>query len=123
MLPERVRPGCDTARRWKLDATLWQMVLSLDAWASSEFEKVRIHYPGLWLISGQRSPRENVRAGGVEGSRHKRCPATAVDLRFGSVEGVSSPAISGWLGAKWMLLGGRWGGTFSDPSPNHFDLG
>jgi len=123
MLPERVRPDCGIVRRWKLDARLWQKVLSLDAWASTEFERAGIAYPGLRLISGQRSPRENLQVGGVENSRHKACPSTAVDLTFGSVPGVSSPAISAWLGAKWQSLGGRWGGTFTDPSPNHFDLG
>ncbi len=126
MLPEVVQPGCGLPMRLKLSATLWQMILSLDAWASAEFRNARpypIPYPGLWVVSGQRTARQNESVGGAPDSRHKRCPSEAVDLRLGSVPGVSSPAISAWLGAKWISLGGRWGGMFSDPSPNHFDTG
>jgi len=123
MLPERVRTDCNIVRRWKVDARLWQMVLSLDAWASTEFKKVGVPYPGIVLFSAFRTASHNRSVGGVPNSRHLTCPSTAVDLQFGSVAGVSSPQILGWLGARWISLGGRWGGTFAEPSPNHFDLG
>lgn len=121
MLPERIRIGCGVPDRWKLDALLWRMLSKLDVWASTEFARVGIPYPGLWIISGQRSPEENDAVGGVPDSRHLHCPSTAVDLRFGSFAGPSTHEIWAWFGAKWLLLGGRWGGRFGDD--NHFDLG
>lgn len=121
MLPERIRPGCTMPNRWKLDSFLFLMLLSLDKWASTEFEKAGIPYPGLWILSGHRSPAENAGVGGAPDSRHLRCPSPAADLRFGSVAGVSSREIWAWFGARWQLLGGRWGGEFGDD--NHFDLG
>lgn len=121
MLPERIRAGCDQPSRWGLDPTLWRMLSNMDIWASIAFEEADIPYPGLWLLSGFRTPEENYLVGGVPDSRHMNCPATAADLRFGSVAGVSAPAIWAWFGARWKWLGGRWGGEFGDD--NHFDLG
>jgi len=99
------------------------MLLSLDGWASTEFRKAGISYPGIRIFSGWRSLKQNESAGGVPDSRHIRCPSQAVDLSLGSSDVPSTQPILAWLGAKWMLLGGRWGGTFRDPSPSHFDLG
>jgi len=121
MLPERIRPGCGPPNRWKLDAALWSMLLRLDVLAQERFEEEFIPYPGLWIVSGHRSRDRNEQVGGAPDSRHLDCPSTAVDLRFGSVAGVSAPAIWAWFGANWKWLGGRWGGDFGDD--NHFDLG
>jgi len=121
MLPERIQTDCGIPNRWKLDPTLWRMLLSLDASVSLDFQERDIPYPGLWILSGHRTPQENANVGGVSGSRHLNCPSTAADLRFGSVAGVSAPAILALLGANWKWFGGRWGGDFGDE--NHFDLG
>jgi len=121
MLPERIRPGCGVPNHWKLDPFLWRMLSRMDEWASTEFGTVEIPYPGLWILSGHRTPEENDQVGGAPDSRHLHCPSQAVDLRFGSVATGLDHAIWAWFGAKWKLLGGRWGGDFGDD--NHFDLG
>lgn len=122
MLPEVIRSGCGLPTRWRLDGTLWQKLLKLDGWASTEFQKVgMIPYPGLRVISGFRTRQQNQSVGGAPDSRHLTCPSTAVDLQFGSVAGISDQMIWAWFGARWQWLGGRWGGEFDDP--NHFDLG
>jgi len=121
MLPQRIGPGCGIPSQWKLDPTLWRKLFSLDEWASTEFKKEEIPYPGLWIISGYRTAEENRLVGGAPDSRHMDCPSTAADLRFGSVAGVSARGIWMWFGARWKWLGGRWGGEFGDD--NHFDLG
>lgn len=97
------------------------MLLQMDDWASTEFSKAGLPYPGLIVISGFRTRTHNTAIGGAPNSRHLTCPSRAVDLQFGSVPGVSAPTIWAWFGAKWRSLGGRWGGEFEDP--NHFDLG
>jgi len=124
MLAERIKAGCGIQARWKLDPTLWQMLWSLEQSAHTDFDNagpIGIPYPGLFILSGFRTEEENDRVGGAENSRHLICPSQAVDLRFGSVAGASAPAIWAYFGAKWKLLGGRWGGDFGDE--NHFDLG
>lgn len=124
MLPERIRMGCGVPERWRLDPLIWRMLLRMDAWASTEFEKAGpfgIPYPGLFIISGYRNRELNDLVGGAPDSRHLQCPSTAADLRFGSVATGLDQAIWAWFGAKWKLLGGRWGGDFGDE--NHFDLG
>jgi len=81
------------------------------------------HLPPLFIFSGYRTEAHNADVGGVANSLHTRCPALAVDLRVGSVAGLPDDEIQAILGGKWRLMGGRWGGTFSDPSPHHFDIG
>lgn len=124
-LPSRVgTDDCLLANRWTLDPTLARMLVRLEAMARSEFEVPGIfRWPGLFVISGYRSPRHNRDVGGSPNSLHTACPSLAVDLRFGRVPGRMPGDQQVWeiLGGMWRLLGGRWGGSFDDP--NHFDLG
>lgn len=93
------------------------MLTELDGWAGDQFQAVGIPWPGLWIISGQRDLTDG-------GSLHERCPSDAADLRIGNVAAsISANAMWDWLGARWMLLGGRWGGQFQERDENHFDLG
>lgn len=100
----------------------------MDEWAQVEF---RGFWPGLKVISGQRTPLQNQQSGGTPDSRHLRCPSLAVDLRIGGVVGIDAPDVWGVLGGYWKLKGNRWGGDFKwegSPLPNprewnHFDLG
>jgi len=79
--------------------------------------------PPLYIISGQRSEKHNKEIGGAPASFHLRRPSLAADLRVGQIAGADSDEIWAILGGWWRLHGGRWGGTFSDPDPNHFDIG
>lgn len=76
----------------------------------------------LMVISGRRSPLINNEAGGAEKSLHLR--GLAFDVQ---VEGLTRdqlhPYFWRWLGEWWESLGGRWGGRFSAPDVNHFDVG
>jgi len=96
------------------------MLVRLDEQASREFGR---YWPGLYIISGFRTPQHNAEVGGVEGSFHTACPALAADLRVGNVAGVGSDEVLAILGGMWRLMGGRWGGAFREPSPAHFDIG
>jgi len=108
---------------WQLDAGLAGMLVALDGWAEQAFTVGAIRWPGIYILSGQRSEAENRSVGGVAGSLHLRCPSLAADIRMGNLAGLASPEVMAILGGRWRLMGGRWGGTFTDPSPNHFDLG
>jgi len=120
-LPSHVgRDSCSLADRWVLDDTLAGMVVRLEQQASREFGR---WWPGLWVISGHRNPTYNAQVGGAPNSLHTACPSLAVDLRVGNVAGLSNPEVWAILGGMWRLMGGRWGGTFSTPDLNHFDLG
>jgi len=100
------------------------MLVRLEAQAVAEFEKVWwFTWPGLYIISGFRTPARNAEVDGAPRSLHMACPSRAADLRVGTVEGVSSEAVWAILGGMWRLMGGRWGGNFRDPDLNHFDLG
>jgi len=96
------------------------MLVSLGEQASQEFGRI---WPGLYIISGYRSPRHNAEVGGVAGSFHTACPSLAADLRVGDVAGLGSDEVWSILGGIWRLMGGTWGGTFRTPDPNHFDIG
>jgi len=112
------------------------MLVSLEAWADQQLAGKGFRWPGIRIISGQRS--ENLQAAlnpSAPNSLHLRCPSLAADLQVG---GVDLSAFSGpdmmwdWLGARWKQMGGRWGGDFSPGKgidgvnrreQNHFDLG
>lgn len=96
------------------------MLVRLGQQASREFGQ---YWPGLYIISGYRSPAHNADVGGAPRSFHTACPSLAADLRVGSVPGLDSNEIWAILGGMWRLMGGKWGGTFSTPDPNHFDIG
>lgn len=82
-------------------------------------------FPPLFIISGHRTASHNREVGGAPDSRHVCSPSLAADLRMGRMEGFEKGAEWDILGGWWKLnaIGGRWGGSFRDPDPNHFDLG
>lgn len=125
-LPSRIgHDPCSLANKWGLNEHLAAMLVALSVWWDEQFRGVPImrQSPALFVISGHRSEQRNREIGGAPDSRHKDCPSTAVDLRIGQVQGLSSDELWAILGGRWRLMGGRWGGTFSTPDPNHFDLG
>jgi len=124
-LPSRVGfDACKIAYQWQLSDRLAEMLVQLSEFWDHALDAVPgSRTPPLFIISGQRSERRNREIGGAHDSRHKDCPSSAVDLRIGQVQGLSSDESWAILGGKWRLMGGRWGGTFSTPDPNHFDLG
>jgi len=100
------------------------MLVRLEEQAHIEFEKIPgFTWPGLYVISGYRTPSHNADVGGVPNSFHTVCPSLAADLRVGSVAGLGSDEVWAILGGMWRRMGGKWGGTFRDPSPHHFDIG
>ena len=111
---------CQLADRWSLSESLARKLVHLESQARSEFGK---WWPGLFVISGYRDPVKNAEVGGVPNSFHTYCPSLAADLRVGNMAGFGSDEIWAILGGMWRLSGGRWGGTFSNPDPNHFDIG
>lgn len=89
---------------------------------------------GWWITSGRRTPGEQemlMRLGETttppSASNHVPCPgslwATAVDLDPAVDDAMQHAELSklaAYLGTnthRW-----RWGGTFTDPSPHHFDV-
>ncbi len=112
--------ACRLAERWGLSNTLAGMLVRLEGQAAERFGR---YWPGMFIISGFRSQRTNREVGGAVDSLHPRCPAIAADLRVGNVAGLDSPEVWAILGGMWRLMGGRWGGQFLEPDPNHFDLG
>jgi hypothetical protein len=76
----------------------------------------------LMIISGRRNASVNREVGGAEASLHLR--GLAFDVQ---VEGFRREELHPYfweqLGAWWESLGGRWGGRFSLPDVNHFDVG
>jgi len=126
MLPEAINgDACGLARRWVLDSALAEALVLLERLAEERFASPLTRWPGLWIISGQRTKAHQASLNPlVEDSRHTRCPSLAVDLRVGTIPGFSDGGLLQFAGAIWIELGGRWGGTFTDfPSPNHFDIG
>lgn len=101
------------------------MVVSLDEWAEDQFAAVRLRWPSLYVISGHRDTAEQAAVNpSAPNSLHTRCPSLAVDLRVGDIRASITPEAQwAWLGARWQLMGGRWGGRFRSPDLNHFDLG
>ncbi len=126
MLPERIRDdGCSLARRWVLDATLAQGLVRLERLAEQRFATTPFDWPGLWIVSGHRTPaHQAVLNPAVQDSLHVRCPALAADLRVGSLPGLPADALLDYAGGLWVSMGFRWGGLFTDfPNPAHFDIG
>jgi len=124
LLPSRIGTDeCALARRWKLQPALASKLVALSNQWKREIEKGGLGAPDLYVVSGYRTLDHNREIGGAEDSRHIRCPSEAVDLRVGNVVGIDNLQVWQILGGMWRLRGGRWGGTFADPDPNHFDLG
>lgn len=129
MRVERVRADpCGLARRWLLAPGLAVALVALEKWASQRISTARVDWPGLFIISGHRSaPVVGAFAPDAPAaaqSLHIQCPSLAVDLRVGNAPASFTP-IELWtaLGLQWERQGGRWGGRFEPPDPNHFDLG
>lgn len=76
----------------------------------------------LQVISGRRTGATNRDVGGAERSLHLY--GLAFDV---AVEGVNREQLHPYfwqhIGNWWEGLGGRWGGRFSAPDVNHFDVG
>lgn len=103
----------------------------MDRVASARFTTAGFRWPGLWIISGNRSPSDQARVNpSLKNSLHVRCPSLAADLRVGQVAASITPDdVWRFLGSVWRGMGGRWGGDFKDSlgqlthDDNHFDLG
>lgn len=136
MRSERVNrtDPCGLVRRWMVDPVLADMLIALDDWASKQIptrrvrgSMLRLEWPGLYVISGGREapivPDLNPNERAALNSRHLRCPSLAVDLRVGNQPAsLTDPSVWTMLGLRWGVMGGRWGGSFSTPDYNHFDI-
>ena len=124
---------CVLQRRFTISPALAQMLVVLSERVGARVSSQGIRWPGLTIISGHRPQGLQDRLNpSASNSFHTRCPALAVDLRFGDAPATTTPRLI-WemIGEQWMQLGGRWGGTF-EPQPgsiwfperdlNHFDL-
>ena len=86
------------------------------------FASEGLRWPGLWIISGFRTPSLQLELNpSVPNSFHTTCPSLAVDLRVADLPASTTPEFWNFLGPIWKSLGGTWGGDFNDP--NHFDFG
>lgn len=127
-LRERITSDrCGLQRRWILDPTLAVLLVEMERRAVALFsaEGVRlIQWPGFVVISGHRSVALQARVNpDAPDSLHTRCPSLAVDLRVGDLPATATPPdVWAFAGGLWKTLGGRWGGDFSPPDLNHFDL-
>lgn len=51
------------------------------------------------------------------------CPSLAADLRVGNQPAsLTPPTVWTVYGTLWESMGGRWGGRFTPPDWNHFDI-
>lgn len=126
LLPEPLgTDACSLARRWVLDAGLAGRLVALDRELADRFATSWVRWPGLWIISGYRSRARQAEINpAAPDSLHTRCPSLAADLRVGGVPAGGTEEDLWWvIGMIWETLGGRWGGRFDPPDPNHFDLG
>lgn len=92
-------------------------------------------WEGLYIISGYRatpveaelSNDSPVARRSLHMARRAGVPASlAVDLRVGNRPASTTPLeVWAWLAQHWKIVtpGGRWGGDFTAPDVNHFDLG
>jgi hypothetical protein len=104
-------------------------LVTLEAWAQCNLSPSGFRWPGIFIISGYRSP--TVQAGldsPAATSLHTYNPALAADLRVGDAPASTTPReVWAALGTAWkaLVLGARWGGDFvtGGPDYNHFDLG
>ena len=125
MRSERVGTDADgLARRWVLDPTLSRMLVDLDRLVAERFSAEGLRWPGLFVISGHRSPSVQSKVNpDAPGSRHTVLPSLAADLRVGDVPAsITDPQIWAFVGRQWGQLGGRWGGGFRLVDLNHFDI-
>jgi len=103
------------------------MLLALDAWACTTLAERRVRWPGLYIISGHRSAPVvgafSPTTAAATASRHLFLPSLAADLRVGNAPASVTPLeLWTFLGLHWERIGGRWGGRFDPPDPNHFDI-
>jgi len=116
--------ACSLSRRWILNPVLADMLVGLDAEAAREFSAQGFRWPGIFVISGHRSPALQLDLNPLApNSLHTRCPALAADLRVGDLPASLTPRnLWALLGEIWERFGGRWGGRFTPEDLNHFDL-
>jgi hypothetical protein len=134
-LPQLIEPQTDVcvlADRWKISIQLAVRLILLRSLAGRNpgFRGTAGEVPRLFIISGYRDPERQAQicreappgrpCAHPDRSTHTSCPATGADLRIES----GPPDAWALLGTIWTReLGGRWGGEFETPDPNHFDLG
>lgn len=116
--------ACSLSRRWALDPVVARKLVDLDGKVGAIFSAQGLRWPGLSIISGFRSHQKQAALNpDAPDSYHTRCPALAVDLRVGDAPARTTPfELWAVVGQQWKLLGGRWGGDFAEPDPNHFDF-
>ena len=131
-MPMAAKVGNDARRlacRWVLDATLAQALVNMDRYFADQFAAAGIHWPGIWITSGYRSQARQAEVNpAAPDSLHTRCPSVAVDVRVGSIPGISgtqgADQLLRMMGGYWKAQGYRWGGDFvNNYDPIHFDLG
>ena len=100
------------------------MLVTLETLAREIFSAKGFHWPGVFIISGFRSARlQAVINPAAPKSLHTRCPSMAADLRVGDLPASTTPTeFWAFLGTLWKSMGGRWGGDFKTPDPNHFEM-
>jgi uncharacterized protein YcbK (DUF882 family) len=100
------------------------MLVELDAKMSRLYATHGIRWPGLWVYSGFRTKEEQADVNPfAPNSKHTKCPAMAVDLRVGDLPAsTTDPVIWTRIGQEWQFMGGRWGGVWTPPDWNHFDI-
>lgn len=117
--------ACGLQERWTISPVLAVMLVQLEAELQQVFSSQGLRWPGLFIISGYRSPTLQDKVNpSAPNSRHTICPSMAVDLRMGDEPASITPRLF-WeiIGSRWIKNGGRWGGTFNLEDLNHFDLG
>ena len=100
------------------------LLVRLDQDAAGRFAAEGLRWPGLWIISGHRTRARQLSINpSAPNSLHTRCPSLAADLRVGDQPAsITTAEIWTFVGRIWESFGGRWGGRFTPPDLNHFDL-